>query len=180
MKTNNANNQSGFTFIEVLLAITLFVIAAVVAVDLTRGSVRATQDLKEVTTATWLLKKTMTELEARIEAEGFDKACDKKKEGKFEAPFEKYRWVTRCHEIDFKLSQSAAAMASQDPEEQEEGSAGRPDSENDLKTASEHLSKSMRELHAEVFWIQGKKNQRSVDVTTHVARYDLPLAIPTL
>lgn len=181
MKTNNANNQSGFTFIEVLLAITLFVIAAVVAVDLTRGSVRATQDLKEVTTATWLLKKTMTELEARIEAEGFDKACDKKKEGKFEAPFEKYRWVTHCHEIDFKLSQSAAAMASQAPEEREEG-VSREDQIQKmiLKTASEHLSKSMRELHAEVFWIQGKKNQRSVDVTTHVARYDLPLAIPTL
>ena len=59
------NSQSGFTFIEVLLAITLFVIAAVVAVDLTRGSVRATQDLKEVTTATWLLKKTITELETK-------------------------------------------------------------------------------------------------------------------
>ncbi|MBM4317680.1 MAG: prepilin-type N-terminal cleavage/methylation domain-containing protein, partial [Deltaproteobacteria bacterium] len=41
-------NQDGFTFIEVLLAITLFVIAALIAVDLTRGSVRATQDLKDV------------------------------------------------------------------------------------------------------------------------------------
>ena len=181
MSFKNLQNQQGFTFIEVLLAITLFVIAAVVAVDLTRGSVRATQDLKEVTTATWLLKKTMTELESRVEAEGFDKACDKKKEGKFEAPFEKYRWVTHCHEIDFNLSQSASAIASQSPEEREEGVTKEDQIQKMiLNTASEHLSKSMRELHAEVFWIQGKKTKRSVDVTTHIARYDLPLTVPTL
>lgn len=181
MKRLHKKNSAGFTFIEVLLAITLFVIAAIVAVDLTRGSVRATLDLKEVTTATWLLKKTMIELESRVEAEGFEKACDKKKEGKFEAPFERYRWVTTCNEIDFQLSQSASAMASDSEENREEGVA-REDQilKIILNTASENLSKSMRELHAEVHWIQGKKTPRSVDVTTHIARYDLPLVLPTV
>jgi len=175
------NSQSGFTFIEVLLAITLFVIAAVVAVDLTRGSVRATQDLKEVTTATWLLKKTITELETKVESEGFEKACNEKKEGKFEAPYEKYRWVTNCNQIDFKLSENAAALMGKD-EDSKDNKQNQEDQilKMILNMSGDYISKSMRELHAEVHWVQGKKNERVVDVTTHVARYDLPLSIPAL
>ncbi len=173
------NKHNGFTFIEVLLAITLFVIAAIVAVDLTRGSVRATQDLKEVTTATWLLKKTMTELETRIEAEGFDKACDKKKEGKFDPPHEKYTWTTNCNQIDFKLSQTAAALANELSETKEEKSSSEDQIQKIiLSIASDNISKSMRELHAEIHWVQGKKNPRTIDVTTHIARYDQELNVP--
>lgn len=180
MNRSFSQNSSGFTFIEVLLAITLFVIAAVVAVDLTRGSVRATQDLKDVTTATWLLKKTITELETKMESEGWDKACDKKKEGKFEAPYDKFSWVTNCIEIDFKLSQSAAALqketeGSESPEKNQENIIQKMV----LNIASDYISKSMREIHAEVHWLQGKKTKRSVDVTTHMARYDRPLQLPT-
>jgi len=179
MKALRNIDSAGFTFIEVLLAITLFVIAAIVAVDLIRGSVRATQDLKDVTTATWLLKKTITELESKLEAEGFDKACDKKKEGKFDAPFEKFTWVTNCNEIDFKLSQNAAALAGGDAESGDEKSTQQDQIlKMILSIASTHISKSMREIHAEVKWVQGKKNNRMVDVTTHLARYDLPLMLP--
>jgi len=174
-------NQNGFTFIEVLLAITLFVIAAIIAVDLTRGSVRATQDLKDVTVATWLLKKTITELESKVESEGFEKACDKKKEGKFDAPYERFTWITNCHQIDFKLSQSAAALTGTKGDSENEKST----QENQLQKmvlniAGDYISKSMREIHAEVHWLQGKKTKRTVDVTTHVARYDQPLTLPAL
>lgn len=175
------NQQGGFTFIEVLLAITLFVIAAVVVVDLTRGSVRATQDLKDVTTATWLLKKTITELETKVETEGFEKACYKKKEGKFEAPYEKFSWITNCNQIDFKLSESAAALMNNNQDSKTE-KANQEDQilKMILNVSSDYISKSMREIHAEVHWVQGKKNGRVVDVTTHVARYDLPLSIPAI
>ena len=181
MKKTHKTSQSGFTFIEVLIAITIFVIAAVIAVDLTRGSVRATIDLKEVTTATWLLKKTITELESKVESEGFDKACIKKIEGKFEAPNEKYTWITNCHQIDFKLSQTAAALLG----DKADVDIKAADKENQiqkmvLNISSEYISNSMREIHAEVHWIQGKKTKRMVDVTTHVARYDQPLKIPAL
>lgn len=182
MEKTFLKNNKGFTFIEVLLAITLFVIAAVVAVDLTRGSVRATQDLKDVTTATWLLKKTISELETKLESEGWDKACDKKKEGKFEEPYNKFTWTTNCIEIDFKLSQSAAALTNNTGgSDADQKNTENPLQKMVLNIASDYLSKSMRELHAEVHWTQGKKTPRSVDVTTHVARYDRPLqlALPT-
>ena len=181
MKHLLKTDKSGFTFIEVLLAITLFVIAAVVAVDLVRGSVRATQDLKDVTVATWLLKKTITELETKVESQGFDRACDKKKEGKFDPPYEKFSWITNCHQIDFKLSQSAAALTSGGDDKDSD----RPAQENQLQkmvlnVAGDYISKSMREIHAEVRWIQGKKTPRVVDVTTHLARFDQPLTLPAL
>ncbi|MFM8315710.1 MAG: hypothetical protein ACKOA8_15625, partial [Deltaproteobacteria bacterium] len=49
-----------------------------------------------------------------------------------------------------------------------------------LSIAGDYISKNMRELHAEVRWLQGKKTPRVVDVTTHLAKYDQPLTIPGL
>ena len=112
-KMKNTLNYSGFSFIEVLIAIVILVIASVVSVDLLRGSVRATRDARELTTATMLLQKTMSELETKLETEGMEKACDKKKTGKFDVPFDKYTWATYCNEIDFKLSQTASKLMEQ-------------------------------------------------------------------
>ena len=45
-----------------------------------------------------------------------------------------------------------------------------------LETASTYISKSIRELHAEVTWMAGKQ-KRTIDATTHIARYDQPLTV---
>lgn len=172
MKTRLVHNQ-GFTFIEVMIATVIFVLAALAAMDLARGSVRAVKDAQDVTTATWLLQKVMVELETKIESEGIEKACEKKTDGTFDEPYERFSYVTFCTEIDFRISEAAAAMLN----EGEESSS--PTQEDMIRklvlnTASDYLSKASRELHVEVLWNQGK-TPRSVDVTTHIARYDLPL-----
>jgi len=172
LKIRLTNNQ-GFTFIEVMIATVIFVMAALAAMDLARGSVRSVKDAQDVTTATWLLQKVMVELETKIESEGIEKACEKKTDGKFDEPYERFTYVTYCTEIDFRISEAAAAMLNEE-EESQGASQENMIRKLVLNTASDYLSKASRELHVEVLWNQGK-NPRSIDVTTHIARYDLPL-----
>ena len=50
-----------------MIATVIFVMAALAAMDLARGSVRAVKDAQDVTMATWLLQKVIVELETRLE-----------------------------------------------------------------------------------------------------------------
>ncbi|MBI1861025.1 MAG: prepilin-type N-terminal cleavage/methylation domain-containing protein [Deltaproteobacteria bacterium] len=169
-------NRSGFTFIEVLVAMLIFVMAVLAAVDVVHGSVKATQQAKEITLASQLLQKTMVDLETKIETDGFDKGCEKKKEGKFEAPNEKYSWTTYCTELDFNLSETAKQVTGGDDKEKEEANSENQIQKMILDTASKYMSQSLRELHAEISWIEGK-DKHTIDATTHFARYDQNLSI---
>lgn len=162
-----------------LIAIVILVLASVTSADLVRGSVRAVRDAKEYTVATMLLQKVMAELETKMETEGIEKGCDKKKEGKFEAPYEKFTWATFCTEIDFRLSESAAKMLDEKSENDSEPTKEDMITKMILNTASDYITKSLRELHVEVNWVQGK-TKRHVDATTHYVRYDQPLTLPSI
>jgi hypothetical protein len=48
-----------------------------------------------------------------------------------------------------------------------------------MQVASDYLSKSTRELHTEVVWMQGK-NKKEISLTTHFTRYDQPVQLPSL
>lgn len=159
-----------------MIATVIFVLAALAASDLARGSVRAVKDAQDVTQATWLLQKVIAELETKIETEGIEKGCEKKSTGKFEEPYDKFSWVTYCSEIDFKISESASSVLG-GGEQAEESNQENLAQKMLLNLASKYISEASRELHAQVLWSQGN-TQRQVDVTTHVARYDMPLPNP--
>lgn len=170
---------AGFTFIEVMVAMLIMVLAVVAAVNITRGAVRATRDSKEISIATWLAQTAIVDLETKVETEGVEKGCDKKKDGKFKAPYEQYTWTTYCTEIEFNISQEAAkiAAAAGNTEKEDENSSENMIQKMILQAASDYITKSLRELHAEVKWTEGKQ-QRSIALTTHFVRYDQPLTLP--
>lgn len=172
--------NAGFTFVEILVAMAIFVLAVLAAINIARGSVQATTDSREVTQATWLLQQKMVELETRLETEGVEKACEEEAKGKFEAPHERFTWETSCYEVDFRLSETAAQLQQQ--KEQGEDAPLNRTSENQilkliLETANKYMGESVREIHVEVFWNQGK-TPRSIDATTHFVRYDQKIALP--
>ena len=175
---NRRRSLAGFTFIEVMVAMLIFTMAVLAATTIADGSVKATRDARDVTRATMLLQGVMTQLETRLESEGIDKACDKKKEGKFEVPNEGFTWKTECYEIDLKLSQTAAKMAGENVDERD-ASQENLIQKMVLDLASAHISKSLREIHAEVYWNQGK-TKRTVTATTHFVRYDQQAVLPDL
>jgi prepilin-type N-terminal cleavage/methylation domain-containing protein len=170
--------NQGFTFIEVLISMLIFTMTVLAAVDIARGSVRATNDSKTVTQATWLVQSKMVQLETQLEAQGIEKACEEKAEGKFEAPFENFQWRTACYPIDFRLSEAAAQLAnSTQDSDSSNATQENPMLKMVMNLASDYISQSMRELNVQVLWMEGK-TPREVSLTTHFARYDLLPNIP--
>lgn len=176
--TNNQMHRAGFTFIEVMVAMLIFTLAVLAASNIADGSVKATRDARDISRATWLLQGVMTELETKLESQGIDKACDKKKEGKFEGEHEGFTWKTECYEIDFKLSETASKM-SQEGANESEGNQENVIQKLVLNLAGEYITKSLREIHAEVYWNQGK-TKRMVSATSHFVRYDQQAQVPDL
>ncbi len=177
-RTDQNQRHAGFTFIEVMVAMLIFTMAVLAASNIADGSVKATRDAKDISKATWLLQGVMTELETKLESQGIEKACEKKKEGKFEGEYEGFTWKTECYEIDFKLSETASKM-SQDGANESEANQENMIQKLVLQLASEYITKSLREFHAEVYWMQGK-NKRTVTATSHFVRYDQQAQIPDL
>lgn len=172
-----SSQTRGFTFIEVMVAMLIFVLAVLAAVDISRGSVRATRDAKEMSVASWLVQNAMVELETKLEAEGVDKGCEKKKEGRFKPPYEAYNWTSYCNEIEFNISEAAAKLAMANGEEEEDtNEASNAVQKMIIETSSDYIKKAMRELHTEVTWVRGKQKQ-SVSLTTHFVKFDEPLVI---
>lgn len=175
------SKQGGFTFIEVMVAMLIFVMAVVAAIGIVRGAVRATQEAKEISVATWLLQSKMVEIETALEAKGIDRACEKKKEGKFDAPYENFSWIAECYEVDMQLNatqkQLQDALSGGDSNKQEQGE--NPVQKLIFNVVNEYIGKVLREIHVEVAWKQGK-NPKKISVTSHFARYDQPLALPAI
>lgn len=177
MPTSRPPSSKGFTFIEVLIAMAIFTIAVLAAIDITSGSVRATRDARDISTATWLLQQKMVELETKLETDGVEKACEKKDTGKFGEPYETYTWESNCDEVDFQLSETASKLAKASGQDDEDKSA--PENvilKMILKTASDYITQSIREVHVAVNWTSGK-TKRSIDATTHFVRYDQKVSI---
>jgi type II secretion system protein I len=175
----NLGSVKGFTFIEVLVAMLIFTLAVLAALNIVTGSVRAVKEAKEISQASWLLQNLMAEAESKLEGQGIDKACLAKEDGKFPEPYQNFRWKKSCYRIDFKLSEGAARL-------QEQMQSGNKEEESDkenqmlkmvLNLASEYITRSTRELHAEVIWMQGK-TQRQISATSHFVRYDQQPALP--
>ncbi len=174
----------GFTFIEVLVAMLIFTMAALASINIVTGSVRATREAKEITQASWLLQNLMSQTESKLEGQGIDKACKEKEEGKFEAPNDRFRWKTECYKIDFHLSESAAklqkelaAKAAGSDYDSSDKDREDPTLKLILSVASEYMTRSTREVHVEVSWLQGK-TPRMLAATTHFVRYDQQPAMP--
>jgi type II secretion system protein I len=172
-------NKRGFTFLEVLVAMLIFTLAALASLNIMNGSVRAVKESKEITQATWLLQNLMSETESKLESQGVDRACKEKETGKFPAPYEKYQWKVTCNKIDFRLSEAAAKLQQQMAAGQkgDDSQTENPVLKMILQVASEYLTRSTREVYGEVSWMQGK-TPRQISATTHFARYDQQPSLP--
>jgi type II secretion system protein I len=174
-----STNSKGFTFIEVLVAMLIFVLAVLAAINIVHGAVRATNDAKTLTVATWLLQNVMVELETKIETLGVDRGCDKKKEAKFDPPYQNFSWVAYCYEVNMNISSTASQMLNKKDGDSDNRTQVNLVQNLIFQIASEYLTKAMRELHVEVIWMQGK-TKRTVDATTHFANLDYPLTVPAI
>src|SRR5262249_2587833 len=99
-------SASGFTLLEVMIAICILALSVVSLTISQTNSIRASGRAENIQTASTLARQKMTEkkieLQKDIDKESFqdEKAND---QGDFEKPFDNYRWEFRVRKVEIPL-----------------------------------------------------------------------------
>lgn len=144
--------SSGFTLLEVLIAISIMVIGVGTVLMIESNSMQATDKARRVTVAAMLAKRTMVQAEMDFEGKTFNDLKESES-GNFESPFESYQWTRTIKEVEFpNLSpgKEASKLAG--------GDDPNANSNNDMMTSmvTGFLSKGLREVTVSIRWPRGK------------------------
>ena len=105
MIRRRANNQGGFTLLEVMVALAIIATVLVVMLGLVQRNILTNERLQKMTRATLLAKQKMAEVENKLIS------STDTLEGTFEAPNQDYRWhivytptpITGIQQIDLSV-----------------------------------------------------------------------------
>ena len=149
-------SQSGFTLLEVMIAVTILAVALSAILTSQSSSIATTLRTREINLASWLARNVMVESEHLYEGKPLNE-LPKLETKAFTAPFERFKWKREIKEIkfpDFNLPQK-------------EGE-GVPEPVRILtQTLTKYLNNSIREMQVTVSWPRGEGEQR-VSVTTYL------------
>jgi prepilin-type N-terminal cleavage/methylation domain-containing protein len=171
---NATGGQSGFTLLEVMVALAILGMALVVLVGITTTNVRNTQHAKFVTTATFLARAKMAELEDVVLEEGFVDN-DQEEEGDFsENAQPDFRWKTLIEKVELptdlaqqtqEMTQNATEANSDNPLAAMAGFMG-----GFMTTLIEPirvgLEEAVRRVTVQVFWEELGRPTQSFEVVT--------------
>lgn len=186
--------RSGFTLLESLIALLLLTTAVTILVQSQTIAVRTQEESRRLSTATMLARQIMTDLEIRMEFEGFGE-MDVKEHGDFRDheygdEFEDYWWEYEVEKVDLELPPMSTLMGlAGDSADDAAGGMGvetgglQPGNELaalsglglDFTMFSEMLANYMREARARVCWNEQGGHRGStegvecVELITHLA-----------
>lgn len=151
--------NKGFTLLEVMIAITIMVIAFAAILSSQSNSIHLTMKTKELNIAAWLAHNVMVESEHLYEGKPLEE-LPKEESETFPAPFNKYKWTREIKEI--QLPDLSSLMGGG-----KEGE-GIPEPVRILiQSITKYLSKSIREMVVKVSWERGKGVQ-NIEITTYM------------
>ena len=154
--------NKGFTLLEVVIAITIMVLAFASILSLESNSISATTRAKELNIVGMLARGKIIEMEYKVEGKTFEEA-KKEDGGSFETPYENFRWKSEVKEIKFPNMNMGGGKKSEGGGGEDSGSQY---AELLTKLVTNYFSKAVRELVVTVFW---KRN--SVEVSYSVSTY---------
>lgn len=165
----------GFTLVEVVFALAIMTLAFSSILAVESGSINATTRAKTMNIVGMLAKNQMVETEFKLQGKQFSEVA-KDESGRFEAPYEDYRWETKIKEVNFPNLLSLAGG-----DQSDKNSSGGTGTENSMaqmvgQTLTNFLSKGTRQVTVTVFWKQGSKEQ-SFSLSTFWVdlNYEVPL-----
>lgn len=149
------NNHSGFTLIEVMIAVGILAIGIGSILVAESNSLDVTLRAKRMTTVAMLAKNALIQAERDIEGKAFTEVKTEES-AQFEAPYQEYKWERKIKEITFPdiLDQSKA--------KKDEVSAVDEGTAFVVKKATGFLSKASREITITIKWIDKKEEQKFV------------------
>jgi prepilin-type N-terminal cleavage/methylation domain-containing protein len=154
-------NRSGFTLLEVMIAIGILAIGIGAILVAENNSLDTTIRAKRMTTVATLARNLLIEVERQVQGKTFDET-KKEASGKFEPPYSEYAWEQKIKEISFPNVLSPEAK-------QEGGKTGEPVDPNEarvVKIATQFLSKATREITITIKW-----KEKGQDQTYSVSQY---------
>lgn len=156
------DDPQGFTLLEVIIAITIMVLAFAAILSVESNSINATIRAKEMNIVAMLARGKMIEAEYKVEGKTFDEVS-KLQEGAFDAPYESFKWKTEVKEIKFPNMNMGAGAKNAGGGGDDQGNQY---AELLMKLVTNYFTKAVRELDVTVLW---KRN--SADVTYTVSTY---------
>lgn len=183
---------SGFTLLEVMVAVAILAVSLVVLLEITTNNVRATNHAKLLTAATFLARGKMVEIEQRVLEEGFGDA-DLDDAGTFEDEgFGQYRWSYLIERVELpanlqqkaqedaqKQVTSAQAVDTADPMAAMAGLLGGM-ATSFIEPVRIGLQESVRRVTLTVAWDEVGRPERTLEVVTFMtdpSKLDLALGL---
>jgi prepilin-type N-terminal cleavage/methylation domain-containing protein len=154
---NRVSAHSGFTLLEVMIAIGVLAIGIGAILTAENNSLDVTLRAKRMTTVATLAKNTIVDAERELQGKTFDEVKTETN-GKFDPPYSDYSWERKIKEITFPQIVGPGAGAANGAEAG--GGASSPGVEQIVKTATAYLSKSTREITVTIKWIDKKEDQQ--------------------
>ena len=157
--------QSGFTLLEIMVAVSILAIALLVILDLHSGSMLTSMRAEEITTATMLARLKIREIQLDVEkdmAKGEFPSDKKEMEGKFDEPFERYTWKATIGKVEIPVPPSPQGEGGEE-------AAGMDVMLKMFQIISEKIGEAAREIRVDVVWDELGEEQ-SVSMATHIVK----------
>lgn len=156
MNTGHLKKSSGFTLLEIMVAVAILSISLVALLNFQGNTMIKSGRAERMTEATMLAKMRMAEVELDLEKlqKRGEFPEEKVEDGNFEEPFEKYKW-----KLTIKSIKLPAPVTGE--EGSVEGLIGRQ--------LTEEIGKTVREVRVEVLWEEMGEEQ-SINVVTHIVK----------
>lgn len=155
--------QSGFSLLEILVAVSILAVSMLVILDMHGNSMVLSGRTEDITVATMLARYKMHEIQLEfgktLEKEGLP-AENKSEEGSFEEPFEAYKWNYEIKKVELPTLPKPEGA---------EAEAGLDVMFKIFEIVSEQISESAREIHLEVIWDELGEEQK-LTVSTHMVK----------
>ena len=149
------NSQSGFTLIEVMIAVGILAIGIGAILVAENNSLEVTIRAKRMTTVAMLAKNSLIEAERAISGKTFTEVKTEES-GQFDAPFQEFRWERKIKEIVFPNILDQSKATKDEVNKIDENTA------RVVKIATSYLSKASREITVTIKWTDKKEEQKFV------------------
>ena len=170
-----ANNRSGFTLLEVLIAMAIMMVAFASIMMVQSSSIQSSIKAKNLNIVSMLARNKLVESELEWEGKRFSE-LDKEKEGEFKEPFQDFKWKREIKEVKFPTLDLSGAAAGGDTEANP-AEAGAADGMSRVgKIITAYLSKGVREVAVTITWKRGKGEQ-AFTVSTYWIDLDAEFSI---
>jgi general secretion pathway protein I len=175
MKVVRRRSTSGFTLLEVMIAVAILSMTLVVLLEMVTNNMRATRHARLMTTATFLARGKMVDVEDQILENGFS-TSDETADGSFKEPgTEAFRWDSAIERVELPVD----AMQKQ----KDEASDKAKDSSNPMSLLTGFiggmmssfiepirlgLQESVRRVTVHVMWDEAGRPNQTIEVVQYL------------